>query len=95
MKIIKVTDNHGKTIDRYTVYFEERISCGNTQILSYLTLSEDPESPQGVSTYDSVKVSSNQTIKDFLVEDRDKEIELKDLPKSVLIHIIKRLLMEE
>ena len=42
MLIRAITTNHGKTLDRYTVYFYNG-SC--------LTLSSNPDSPQGVSMW--------------------------------------------
>lgn len=66
-RVIKITDNGGKTIDRYTVYFESKYM---------LMMSHNPQSPQGVCMSDTWK-------QDFIDNDDGKELEFDDLPQRV------------
>ena len=65
--IIKITDNEGKTCDRYTAYFEDGYLLG---------MSESPQSPQGVCMSDCWK-------QDYIDNDEGKEVEFEDLPERV------------
>jgi len=65
--IIKITDNLGKTMDRYTVYFEDGYM---------LMMFESPLSPQGVCISDDWK-------QDYIDNDNGKELRLEELPKLV------------
>jgi hypothetical protein len=66
-RVIKVTDNGGKTIDRYTAYFESKYM---------LMMSPNPQSPQGVCLSDTWK-------QDYIDNDEGKEVEFDDLPERV------------
>lgn len=65
--IIKITDNGGKTTDRYTVYFDDGYM---------LMMSDNAGSPQGVCTSDTWK-------QEYIDCDEGKELQLNDLPKQV------------
>lgn len=71
-RVIKITDNEGKTMDRYTAYFESGYM---------LMMSENPQSPRGVCLSDTWK-------QDFIDNDEGKEIEFDDLPERVQNAII-------
>ena len=91
MLIIRaITTNNGKTLDRYTVYFFDG-SC--------LTLSSNPDSPQGVS-----QVGQTFGINDLCYEEGaenknhiipgtdEKMINWFELPSIVQAHIEKRIM---
>jgi hypothetical protein len=65
--VLKITDNEGKTMDRYTVYFESGYM---------LMMSENPKSPQGVCMSDTWK-------QDYIDNDAGKEVNFDDLPERV------------
>lgn len=65
--IKKITDNGGKTMDRYTVYFSDGYM---------LMMSDNALSPQGVCMSDTWK-------KDWFDADDGKEMDVCDLPKQV------------
>jgi len=90
MLIRAITTNHGKTIDRYTVYFYDKCLC--------LTLSSNPDSPQGVSQigeYFGINDSHFEEAaesKDHVIPGTDETmINYFDLPSIVLAHIEKRI----
>ncbi len=66
-RVIKITDNGGKTMDRYTAYFASKYM---------LTMSENPQSPQGVCLSDTWK-------QDYIDNDNGKEVEFDNLPERV------------
>lgn len=85
MKIKAIYDNGGKTVDRYTVVIVDsmkrvKIPCGDKEF-PCLSLSVNPDSPQGVSHWSSG------------IEGRHlgKKINLKNLPENVQKHIKARL----
>lgn len=85
MKIKAIYDNGGKTIDRYTIAFDEITgyieSDGITQPkYKCLTLSSDPDWPQGFS----------QWIECILGKHLGKKITFKELPENVQKHILPR-----
>jgi len=65
--LIKVTDNEGETVDRYTAYFEDGYM---------LSMSDNPQSPQGVYMSDCWK-------QDYIDNDEGKEVEFDELPERV------------
>jgi hypothetical protein len=86
--IIKaITDNLGKTMDRYTVYFGDG---------SYLSLSFNCDSPQGVSQFgDSHNISDSEISlaaknNGKILQD-ETVINFFDLPENVQKHVIRRL----
>ena len=89
MIIKAITDNQGKTFDRYTIYFWDG---------SYLTLSHNCDSPQGVSmwgetfgTNDSHFEEASES-KDHVIPGTDEQmINWFDLPSIVQAHIEKRI----
>lgn len=83
MKILRIYDNGGKTVDRYTVYFNVRHAPGkrvvwNQSYLTCLSMSENPFSPQGFCRHGQGQLGSHN----------GKRITLEDLPKNYLIAII-------
>ena len=90
MLIRAITTNKGKTIDRYTVYFYDG-TC--------LTLSSNPDSPQGVSQwseYFGINESHFEEAaenKNHIIPGTDQEmINWFDLPVVVQAHIEKRIM---
>ena len=90
MIIRAITTNHGKTIDQYTVYFYDG-SC--------LTLSSNPDSPQGVSMWGDTfgindshfeEASENKNHKVPVTD--EKMINFFELPVVVQAHIEKRIM---
>ena len=77
--IYKIYDNGGKTIDRYTILTEPYHFGKSCEALS---LSEDPESPQGFSQFGEA----------FYGNHLGKEINFDDLSKNIQNHILKRVL---
>ncbi len=65
--IKKITDNGGKTMDRYTVYFSDGYM---------LMMSENALSPQGVCMSDTWK-------QDFIDGDDGKDMDISSLPEQV------------
>jgi len=89
MLIRAITTNHDKTLDRYTVYFYDG-SC--------LTLSSNPNSPQGVSQWgDTFGINDSHfeesaESKNKIIPGTDEEmINWFDLPSIVQAHIEKRI----
>ena len=74
--MIRVFDNGGKTIDRYTVIWHDNIYY----------MSENPGHPQGVNQYAGVFQATTANVKRL-----GKEITLDSLPRAVLLAIIDRL----
>ena len=89
MLIRAITTNKGKTIDRYTVYFWDG-SC--------LTLSSNPDSPQGVSMW-SETFGINDSHFEEASEDKNNRmpgadehmINFYELPSIIQAHIEKRI----
>ena len=88
MIIRAITTNHGKTIDRYTVYFYDG-TC--------LTLSSNPDSPQGVSMWgDTFGINDSHfeeaaESKNNIIPGTDEQlINWFDLPVVIQAHIEKR-----
>jgi hypothetical protein len=77
MKIKQVYDDEGMSFDRYFIIFEED---GVTEGLG-LGVSNNPESPQGLSIF-SVFVEGSHL---------GKKIPFKQLPKNVQEHILTRM----
>ena len=67
MELIKITDNEGKTTDRYTAYFTKNMM---------LMMSENACSPRGVCLSDTSKP-------EYMECDEGKEIKLADCPEQV------------
>ena len=91
MIIRAITTNHGKTLDRYTVYFYDG-SC--------LTLSSNPDSPQGVSMWgetfginDSHFEEAAESKKHIIPGTDEEMINWFDLPVVVQAHI-EKIIME-
>jgi hypothetical protein len=89
MIIRAITTNHGKTIDRYTVYFYDG-TC--------LTLSSNPDSPQGVSMWgDTFGINDSHfeeavENKNNIIPGTDEQlINWFDLPVVIQAHIEKRI----
>ena len=81
MIIRAITTNHGKTIDRYTVYFWDG-TC--------LTLSSNPDSPQGVSQWSEYYGINDSHFETGQIGD-ETMINWFDLPHVVQAHIEKRI----
>lgn len=73
LKLIKVTDNGGKTMDRYTAYFKGDGQVDGDYILC---MSDYALSSQGVCMSDASKP-------EYIVNDKGKELEFNDLPDQV------------
>jgi hypothetical protein len=71
-----VTDNHGATQDRYTVFFRDG---------SYITLDEQPCHPQGISQWGEGTHFSTS-----LLKETEEQITLERLPLDVQLHILTR-----
>ena len=89
MIIRAITTNHGKTLDRYTVYFYDG-TC--------LTLSSNPDSPQGVSMWgDTFGINDSHfeeavESKNNIIPGTDEQlINWFDLPVVIQAHIEKRI----
>lgn len=89
MIIRAITNNRGKTLDQYTVYFYDG-SC--------LTLSSNPDSPQGVSQWGEYfgindghfeEAAGNQN--NIIPGTDEQMINFFDLPVIVQAHIEKRI----
>ncbi len=72
-KILKITDNGGKTTDRYTVYFSDGYM---------LMMSPNAGSPQGVCMSDTWK-------QEYIDNDNGTEMQFDDLPEQVQKAIIR------
>ena len=81
MIIRAITTNKGKTIDRYTVYFYDG-TC--------LTLSSNPDSPQGVSQWSEYFGINDSDFETGKVGD-EKMLNWFDLPVVIQAHIEKRI----
>jgi hypothetical protein len=87
MKIKAITDNGGRTFDRYTVYMWDN---------TYVTLSPNCDSVQGVSNWGEHSIADNY---DFYIADQyniavnnnECLINLHDLPQNVQAHVIRLL----
>jgi len=79
LKIRSIWDNEGETIDRITVVTTHRDS--STSHLLSLSISMNPNSPQGVSMFGDCVEGDHL----------GKKIELKDLPTEIQKHIKNRL----
>jgi len=75
---MKIYDNGGKTIDRYTVILEDWHFGKSCQALG---LSSNPDSPQGFSQFSDVYQGNHL----------GKEIGFLDLPENVQEHITMRI----
>lgn len=75
-KIKSIWDNRGKTIDRYTIVFEDRERGFNI----CLGLSVDPDYPLGFSQFGTCIEGSHLGIR----------ITWEDLPSTIKKHIIER-----
>ena len=76
-----VYDNDGKTADRWTVFSKSDLKNKQPNgMVDMLSLSENPNSPQGVSMY------GQGVVGDHL----GKEIKFSSLPKEVQKHITSR-----
>ncbi len=82
MIIRAITTNHGKTIDKYTVYFYDG-TC--------LTLSSNPDSPQGVSQWSEYFGINDSDFETGKVGDQEM-INWFELPSIVQAHIEKRIM---
>ena len=82
MLIRAITTNKGKTIDRYTVYMWDG-SC--------LTLSSNPDSPQGVSQWGDTFGINDSDFETGKVGDQEM-INWFELPVVVQAHIEKRIM---
>ena len=89
MIIRAITNNRGKTLDRYTVYFYDG-TC--------LTLSSNPDSPQGVSQWSEYFGFNDSHFeeaaenKNNIVPGTDEHlINFFDLPSVIKSHIEKRI----
>ena len=76
MKIKLILDNHNKTFDRYSVYFDDG---------SFLSLSTNCNSPQGFSQWGELTNSDQDKATE------ETEISFSNLPISVQQHIKKRM----
>ena len=73
LKLIKITDNGGKTIDRYTAYFKgDGVRHGDYM----LTMSHNCKSPQGVCLSDTSKP-------EYMANDTGKNMIFSKLPDQV------------
>ena len=79
IKIKLILDNHGRTFDRYSVYFDDG---------SFLSLSTNCNSPQGYSQWAEWQELPNS---DQDKEIEETEISFSDLPISVQNHIKQRM----
>lgn len=77
MNVLKVYDNEGKTIDRYTVVTDEK----HNGLYDCLGLSEHPEEPLGFSQWGDCVIGNHL----------GKEIKFEKLPFEVQEHIKCRL----
>lgn len=87
MIIRAITTNKGKTLDRYTIYFYNGI-C--------LTLSSNPDSPQGVSQFGEYYGLNDEDFYQAAVHkqkilENETLINFFELPSVVQAHIEKRL----
>jgi hypothetical protein len=87
MIIKAITTNKGKTIDRYTVYFYDG-TC--------LTLSSDPDSPQGVSMFGEYFGINDSDFEEAAIENKkilgsESLINWFQLPSVLQAHIEKRI----
>ena len=80
--IIKlITDNQGKTLDRYTVYFWDN---------TYLSLSHNCHSPQGVSMWGEHQIPHSEFMKavtEGTMLNNEQVIDYEELPMAVREHL--------
>lgn len=99
MNIIKITDNQGKTFDRYSVYVKDYSLQGDLQCW-VLELSFNCDSPQGVSMVNEYPPELWKEDEDspgeiiLTVDKNEKDIYWNDLPVNIRLHIAERLLFE-
>ena len=77
MKILKVYDNEGKTIDRYTVVTDEKYN----DLYYCLHLSAYPEHPCGVSLWGECEIGAKYL---------GKEISFNELSTEIQKHVKRR-----
>jgi len=77
---IRVFDNCGRTFDQYTVVIGQ----------SVYTMSQRPNHPQGFNQYLG-ELSNLSSPESWMTELGDEVVQLLDLPKAVLVAIIRRL----
>ena len=87
MIIKAITDNGGLTADNFTIYFFDD---------SYLSLSRNCDSLQGVSQFGTGAVLPEQVLiaaaqSDKMISECEKLINFYDLPKHIQKHVILRL----
>lgn len=97
---VRVYDNGGKTVDRFSVLFEDMdvydgISTTPTKPRPYgprqgLYLSENPSHPQGVSIWDEIRPPQT-----YGTGSRHRRIPFTSLPKNVQEHVIRRATEDE
>lgn len=82
MKIKAVYDNHGESLDRYSVVTDMPWN-GDDQSGGYycLCLSGDPDSPRGVSSWSCANLGPHL----------GQKISLEELPQNVQDHIARRM----
>ena len=92
MKNIKVYDNGGRSIDRFTVFYRDNPA---TPWGEYLALSDNPESPQGFSQcgalHEPLNSGVNKPGHDTVVKGLGQLIEFEALPPNVQQHVRRRL----
>ena len=77
MNILKIYDNEGKTVDRYTVVVNEE----HNGLYECLALSEHPTHPQGFSQWSDCMLGSHL----------GREVKFEELSKELQEHIKSRL----
>jgi len=80
MKIIAVYDNGGKTVDRFTVYFNEDYNRQGT-MKECLAMSEYPTHPMGFSQFSGGQLGRHN----------GKRIKFSDLPQHIQDHVNSRI----
>ena len=80
-KIRAIYDNGGKTIDRYIIVLGKAYNLDKDDTLVSLTLSDNPEHPQGFSQFGACRIGPHLGC----------QITLEDLPPHIVEHIKRRL----
>ena len=81
---VRVYDNGGETIDRYSVLIQR--TSGGRKVLDIYSMSEDAMSAHGVNQFSH---SAHNPFKDF--EYLGRRVQVQDLPKEVITAIENRL----
>lgn len=90
MDILRIFDNQGETIDRYTAILDDSYIHHITKEVYYtsISMSHNPDSPLGVSQYGDCIFDSTINGENYHL---GNEILFTELPKNIQEHLLKRI----